>query len=92
MLLALKQGAEIERRGTVKGKKDAIDILTLLIHSKIDLKKYWDLLARNEKESHIDKLAEVLQQFSDKDIPHLGIDFTGYKKWKKALLAELKKL
>lgn len=92
VLLILKQGAEIERRGTVKGKKDAIDVLTLLIHADIDMRKYRTLLDKHNMEGYIDQLITVIQRFSDEDIPHLNIDFTTYKKWKKEMLARLKAL
>lgn len=89
-LLILKQGAEIERRHSVKGRKDAIDILTLLIHGNIDLKKYALLLKRYKKENYAEELTRVIRMFDDKDIPYLNIDFVKYKRWKKDILKKLK--
>jgi len=92
VLLILKQGAEIERRGSVKGKKDAIDMLTLLIHSDLDLEEYRRLLERHGMGEFVDQLTAVVRDFSDRDIPHLAISFTAYKKWKRDILAKLKRL
>lgn len=91
-LLVLKQGAEIERRNSIKGKKDAIDLLTLLIYAEINLKKYKDLLSKYKKERYTEELAIVIRNFDARDLQYLGIDFVKFKKWKKKILAELKSL
>lgn len=91
-LLILKQGAEIERRNTIKGKKDAIDILTLLIHAPFNFKRYKELLSRYKKEEYIEELATVIRNFDDRDIKYLNIDFIAFKKWKSKILEELKRL
>ena len=43
VLLLLKQGAEIDRKDSVKGQKDRIDIMTLLCFAEIDFKGYHTL-------------------------------------------------
>lgn len=90
-LLILKQGAEIDRRGTVKGKKDSIDVLTLLIHGEIDVDRYHDLLEKYGLENYEKELKKVVKEFSDDDIKFLGIGFQEFKNWKKKFLEELKK-
>jgi len=92
ILLILKQGAEIERRNTIKGKKDSIDILTLLIHAPIDLKEYKEILSKYEKENYIEELANVIKNFDDRDLQYLGIDFMKFKRWKKDILEKLKRI
>jgi hypothetical protein len=92
ILLILKQGAEIERRATIKGKKDAIDILTILIYAPLDLKKYKELLLKYKKEKYIDELISVIANFDERDIQHLNLDFLKFKKWKKEILSKLKRL
>jgi len=89
-LIILKQGAEIERRNTIKGKKDAIDILTLLIHAPLDLKKYGKILSQYKKENYIKELATVIRNFDERDLRYLGIDFMKFKRWKRKILGELK--
>ena len=91
-LLILKQGAEIDRRGSVKGKKDAIDILTILAYAGVDWKLYSELAKRHKKEKYIDRLIAVINEFSDKDIKYLGMDFLKFKKWKRDILKILKGL
>ncbi|MBI5159334.1 hypothetical protein HY992_04395 [Candidatus Micrarchaeota archaeon] len=91
-LLVLKQGAEIERRNSVKGQKDAIDILTIISRAGIDWKKYAEILSKHGKHLYPSELLRVLRDFPDDDIEYLGMSFTEFKKWKKLLLAELKQL
>jgi len=43
ILLILKQAAELERVGSVKGFKDRLDVLALLIHVDIDWDNYQGL-------------------------------------------------
>lgn len=54
-LLILKQGAEMHRRDSVKGRKDQIDIIALLMHP-VDLKKYFALLKKYGKEDYVGDL------------------------------------
>ncbi len=91
-LLVLKQAAEIERRGSVKGKKDAVDILTILIRAPVDLETYKRILKKYGLEAYSGELRHVVSTFSDKDIDYLGLGFTEFKKWKKGFLEKLAKL
>ena len=91
-LLILKQGAEIDRRNSIKGEKDAIDIITVILHSDINWKTYAKLLKKYKKEKFKDELIFVINNFSDKNIHYLGVDFNEFKKWKKKVVELLKKL
>jgi len=91
-LLILKQGAEIDRRNSIKGEKDAIDILTLILRTTIEWKEYKKLIKKYKKERFIDELMYVINNFSDKNIYYLGINFKEFKDWKKKIIAMLKKL
>ncbi len=91
-LLILKQGAEIDRRNSIKGEKDAIDIITLILHSDIDWKEYMKLLKKYKKDKFRNELIFVINNFSDKNIHYLGIDFNSFKKWKKKVIGLLKRL
>lgn len=91
-LLILKQGAEIDRRGTIKGQKDEIDILTILIYAPIDFKKYFALLAKNKKENYAKELIEEITRFNPQDSEkYLGVNYLGFSKKKKELLSRIKK-
>ena len=91
-LLILKQGAEIDRRNSIKGEKDAIDIITIILHSDINWKTYTKLLKKYKKEKFKDELTFVINNFSDKNIHYLGVDFNKFKKWKKEIIELLKRL
>ena len=45
-LLILKQGAEINRRNSIKGEKDKIDILSILFFSSINIGEYLKLIKK----------------------------------------------
>src|SRR3989338_7816716 len=91
-LLILKQGAEIDRRKTIKGQKDVIDLLALLFFAPIDFKKYFNLLAKNKKENFAKELIEEINSFNPKDSEkYLGMNFNDFSKKKKELLEKIKK-
>ena len=91
-LLILKQGAEIDRRGTIKGQKDIIDLLTLLIYAPIDFEKYSGLLKKHKKEEFAIELAGGITRFNPAGSEkYLGINFRDFSKKKKELLEKIKK-
>src|SRR3989344_1224714 len=90
-LLILKQGAEIDRRGTIKGQKDAIDLLTILFYAPIDFKKYFALLEKNKKQAFAKELAGAITSFNPKDSEkYLGTNYKEFVKKKKQLLEKIK--
>ncbi len=91
-LLVLKQAAEIDRRASVKGKKDAIDIITLLIHADVSLKKYKQILEKYGLRKFAGELLFVVKNFDDQDIEFIGLDFKQFRDWRKKTIVELKKL
>ncbi|MCD6522172.1 MAG: hypothetical protein J7K68_00325 [Candidatus Diapherotrites archaeon] len=90
-LLILKQGAEIKRRYSIKGKKDAIDILTLLIYADIDIGKYKKLLEEYGIRNYLSELKRVIKEFSAKDIKFLDMDLKAFRDWQKSFLKILSK-
>lgn len=91
-LLVLKQGAEIARRGSVKGRKDAIDILTLLFYGDVDFGKYRRLLRKHGLD-YENELRQVLREFDvKKDLKFLDdVDLKRFRDWQKKVLEELRK-
>lgn len=87
-LLILKQNAEIDRRGSVKGKKDSVDILSMLIYSDFDYERYRSKLGGYgldfEKE-----LINVVENFDADESKYLKMDFKEFKDWQNAFLEEL---
>ncbi|MBS3100039.1 hypothetical protein J4463_02385 [Candidatus Pacearchaeota archaeon] len=89
-LLVLKQGAEIDRRNSVKGEKDKIDIISLLFFSNIDLKKYKSIIEKYSLETYINDLISLLTSF--KDYNSLNLTPREFKIKKQNILALIKKV
>jgi len=86
-LLILKQGAEIARRGSVKGLKDRIDIMTLLCYAGVDFVRYRELLEKYNLGDYRERLKKVINVF--KDIKYLNLNVKGYAKLKRELLKKI---
>jgi len=72
VLLILKQAAEVERAGSVKGLKDRIDILALLIYSEIDFNTYLSLVKKYSLSSYRERLKNLVET-ADREFKELGI-------------------
>ncbi|MEK6924408.1 MAG: hypothetical protein AABW54_04165 [Candidatus Micrarchaeota archaeon] len=90
VLLVLKQGAEIERRGTIKGEKDAIDLLTLLMRAPIDLGKYSAAARKYGHGNYPEELCAVVKRYDAKKTDYLGAGFKEFAGWRRAFLQEMK--
>jgi len=91
MLLLLKQQAEIERKNTIKGQKDRVDILTLLISEKIDFSMYNDLIKKLKLVNYKKRLKEILSK-AKIEFEYLGIkNPREIKKIKNKIISELSK-
>lgn len=89
-LLALKQGAENDRRNSEKGEKDRIDIMSLLLNCEIEWKRYKKILKDNNKEHFIAELLRLVRGFNE--YKHFGILTSEFKRRKQKLVEELRKL
>ncbi len=89
-LLVLKQGAEIERRNSIKGIKDSIDIVTLLVYAPINLNIYSEILKKYNLKHYKQELLHVLANFLDDDIKYLSMNFQQFKKWKRKKSEEIR--
>lgn len=89
ILLILKQGAEIDRRNSVKGIKDSIDIITLLIYAPIDIQIYKKFLKKYKVERYSDELKTVIKKFDIKNLKYINKNFQEFNKWKKEILKKL---
>ena len=72
VLLILKQQAEFEREDSVKGQKDRVDILNILLNVDIDLKKYFDLTKEHNLNDYPKRLKTIVQN-AKKEFEYLGI-------------------
>ena len=89
-LLILKQGAEIDRRYSIKGEKDKIDIISLLFFSDINFKEYKTILNKYSLNNYIDELIRLIKNFNDYN--SLNLNPRELKIKKEKLLSVLKKL
>ena len=89
ILLVLKQGAELDRKDSVKGSKDRIDIMALLIFSEIDFKKYNSLLEKHNLKHYLDRLFSIINNFDG--IKYLELNPREFKLKKGELLRKLGK-
>ena len=87
ILLILKQGAELDRKESIKGQKDRIDIMTLLCFTEINFNKYRELLKKNKLEKYRERLKEIISTF--KDIKHLNLNLMKFAKIKKELMKKI---
>ena len=90
-LLILKQGAEINRRNTVKGRKDAIDIISLLIYA-VDLAEYAKVLKKHGKMHLAKQLGHVLVSFDNKECSYVGKNFKEFSDWKKKTVKQIQEM
>ncbi len=75
VLLILKQQAELERKDSIKGQKDRIDILNLLLNSEINLKNYLAIAEKHGIENYVKRLKEIVRG-ARSEFYYLGIDDT----------------
>ncbi len=85
VLLFLKLHAFQDRKGSVKGGKDAIDIVGLLYKVDMNFKKFLSLGNVN----YTKELLLILKAF--KDWEYLGLDYITYKRWQKNIIEKLSK-
>lgn len=89
LLLILKQGAYQDRKESVKGEKDRLDLLSLLFFSEIDFKKYLEILKKYKKENWLDELKMILANFKDYNL--IGLTLKEFKLKKEKMLEKIRK-
>jgi|SRR3989338_2186341 len=87
ILLILKQGAEKDRENSIKGLKDRVDIVTLLLFSEINFKKYRELLEKFKLTDFRERLKKILINF--KDIKYLNLNPREFKLRKERILKKI---
>ncbi|MFP4051642.1 MAG: DUF6036 family nucleotidyltransferase [Thermoplasmata archaeon] len=88
-LVILKQNAEIDRRGSVKGKKDATDILSMLIYCDFDLGKYKERLEEHGLDFERE-LIRVVKKFDADESKYLKMGFKEFKDWQNEFLEDFR--
>lgn len=87
LLLILKQKAEYERRDSVKGQKDRVDILNLLTRLDMDWEMYKEVLERYNCKEYKKELFHIIKTFDV--LEYIGMNPREYKVWKKTVLESL---
>ncbi|MBU7048475.1 MAG: hypothetical protein HXS54_18745 [Theionarchaea archaeon] len=87
LLLILKQRAEIDRRDSVKGQKDSVDILNLLMSLDIDWEKYREYVETYNLREYKRELFHIINTFDM--LEYVGMNPREYKVWKKDILENL---
>lgn len=89
-LLVLKQGAEIDRRNSTKGRKDGIDIVLLCMKAGIDWTEYKKILSEHKLQNLLKELIHVINSFPKDGLRFLNINHQNFFNWKKKILSEIK--
>lgn len=88
ILLIFKARTFRSRKGTTKGRKDLIDIFSLISNDAVDWEKYRQLV----KEYHLLEVTEILKEIlqSQRRIPELGLLNHQTAKLRESVLKELR--
>ena len=86
ILLILKLGAFIDRRDSIKGQKDTVDILGLLLYSDLDTKLLKNLCDRYVVDYRLIKT--IIKDADEDTLGYLGTNRHYFSKAKKQLLSQ----
>lgn len=86
ILTILKQYAFNQRKGSVKGEKDKIDIISLL-QQNFDFDFYLKFLKEQKKQNLIDDLKEILK--TTIEIPEINLNQHQFSRVKKSILKKI---
>ena len=87
IIMILKQGAYEDRKNSVKGEKDMIDIISILFFSGIDIKLYRFILKEYSLNTYLRNLVSLLKNFREYNI--LNLTPREFKIKKQEILDEL---
>lgn len=86
-LLILKQGALADREGTPKGRKDSIDILSILTLAPFGLEKYLGIVRRHKTlAKYPENLLKTVLSFPAGDAGYVGSGFKEFSSWRKGFV------
>jgi hypothetical protein len=87
-LLLTKLKAYQDRRESVKGQKDLIDIISLVLLEDFDFNYLSDLIKKNNLKKYWHVLEKLIQE--TKEVPELSLNRHSFAKKKKELLEQVK--
>jgi hypothetical protein len=82
-LMLLKIGAAEQRLASVKGDKDAIDMVGLLFYSGIDIQRMVRIAKDNSVEGSVRFIFKVLEGFRQENLDYLNLNAAGFSKLKR---------
>lgn len=88
-LIILKQGAFEERKNSVKGEKDRLDILSILFFTNVNCKKYYQILKNYKLGNYLDYLINIIREFQDYN--RFSLKPKAFKLKKSSIITSLKK-
>lgn len=91
-MVLLKLGAAVDRGESLKGRKDAIDIIGLLFYSEADVSKIGKLAKEYKLEGYPDLLMNMLSGFDRRDLRYLNLNENSFSKLKAKYMRELKSI
>ncbi len=89
-LIILKQGAFEERKNSIKGEKDKLDILSILFFTNVNYKRYYLILKNYKLENYLDYLINIIREFQDYN--KFSLTPKALKLKKSLIISSLKKL
>lgn len=88
ILLVLKLYAYAARKGSLKGKKDALDVISLLSSGPVDFAKFRSVIQKFNLEKLIGELNTIVSSFTE--VEELGLNKKRYSDFKKNVLISMK--
>ena len=88
ILLILKQGAELNRKDSVKGTKDQIDIIALLLFTDFNFKIYFEILKKYALDNYFQRLKTIIKTFQE--YSYLNLNPREFKIRKKKIIEKMK--
>ncbi|MGC8558932.1 MAG: hypothetical protein ACP5NC_08115 [Nitrososphaeria archaeon] len=88
-LLALKLGAFADRKDSVKGYKDAVDVLGLLFFSGLKAKDFNNVLEEYKLEELKNRLISLLNSSDQRTLRYLNLNQNSFSKLKRKYINEL---
>ena len=85
-MLILKLGAFYDRKSSIKGQKDRVDIAGLVFYSTVDYSRLRVLLNQYKKESYMDLLLDAVGNIDRHLLPYLNLNESTYSKIRKRTL------
>lgn len=80
-LLVLKLAAFSDRASSIKGEKDKLDIISLLLSEEMDIQTFTALVKKYKLEALFDLLRRTIKE--TRSVPELGISEHTFSGWKK---------